>query len=201
MGKNCGLVDTDTFLPTKRNAVKGEERNMTPIIFISHRSEDFETADMLRDYFVASGISNEYIFCSSLPGNDVQKNIPREVKEKIKGSAVNIVILSREYYESAYCINEAGIIWFQDPDTPVIVIGLPEIEHTNMLGFLNDGYIIRRLNNLGDISEIYDIVQKAVGTSHVTLPVATAAGQKLECRYKDYIDKKECKFKNYKRIK
>lgn len=110
------------------------------------------------------------------------------------------MILSREYYESAYCINEAGMIWFQDPDTPIIVIGLPEIEHTNMLGFLNDGYIIRRLNNLGDISEIYDIVQKAVGTSHVTLPVATAAGQKLECRYKDYIDKKNANLKTTKEL-
>lgn len=160
---------------------------MNPIIFISHRTTDAKVADIIKDYLVATGIPNDYIFCSSLPGNDVNSVISREVKEKITNSAVNIAILSKNYYESAYCLNEAGIIWLQDPNTPAIVIGLPEINHTNMFGFLNGDFKLRRLDNVNDISAIYDTVRSAVGTTPVSFSVATAAGQKLSDRYAEYL--------------
>lgn len=166
---------------------KGEDNTMTPIIFISHRTEDAEVADMLRDYLIATGIPNDYVFCSSLPGNDVKSVISREVKEKISNSTVNIAILSRGYYESAYCINEAGIIWLQDPQTPAVAVGLPEISHTNMYGFLNGDYKLRRLDNANDISEIYDTVRDAVGAVPVSFSVATAASLKLSARYSEYL--------------
>lgn len=177
--------ESTTSLPVTNS--KGENVTMTPIIFISHRTEDAGVADLLRDYLIATGIPNEYVFCSSLPGNDVKSVISREVKEKIANSAVNIAILSRGYYESAYCINEAGIIWLQDPQTPAIVVGLPEISHTNMYGFLNGDYKLRRLDNANDISEIYDTVRDSVGTAPVSFSVATAASQKLSVRYTEYL--------------
>ena len=180
-----GVTASSAVLP------KGKDTTMTPIIFISHRTTDAEVADMLRDYFVATGIPNEYVFCSSLPGNDVTSVISREVKEKISNSAVNVAILSREYYESAYCVNEAGIIWLLDPTVPAIVVGLPEISHTNMLGFLNGDYKLRRLDNLSDVSAIYDTVQKAVDSATPTLSVANAAGQKLVDKYKAYVTQRE----------
>lgn len=166
---------------------ESEQNTMSPIIFISHRTEDSRVADMLRDYLVATSIPNEYIFCSSLPGNNVKSVIPREVKEKIATSAVNIAILSRGYYESAYCINEAGIIWLHDPETPAIVVGLPEISQPDMIGFLDDNYILRRLDDINDISEIYDIIKNAVGAPQISLAVAMAAGQKLSERYREYL--------------
>ena len=51
-----------------------EKVTMEPIIFISHSSKNAEIADILRDFLVGAGIPNNYIFCSSLPGNDV--NLP-----------------------------------------------------------------------------------------------------------------------------
>ena len=179
----------DTNLPIK----KGTERHMTPIIFISHRSADAKIADMLKDYLVTTGIPNDYVFCSSLPGNDVNSVISREVKEKIANSSVNIAILSNSYYESAYCLNEAGIIWLQDPEVPAIVIGLPEINHNSMHGFLNGDYKLRRLDNLGDISAIHDSVHTAVNVPAATLSAATEAGQNLSNRYKDFISQRESK--------
>ena len=178
---------------TSGTKLKGEVTAMTPIIFISHRTEDSDVADMLRDYLTAVGIPNEYFFCSSLPGNDVNSVISREVKEKIANSSVNIAILSRGYYESAYCINEAGIIWLQDPKVPAIVVGLPEISHTNMLGFLNGDYKLRRLDDLGDISSIYDTIRKITATAVPSLAVATSAGQKLVERYKAFVSNRESK--------
>lgn len=203
MGHLKALVNDSDYWEEKQeetnklNAVqplmKGTEKNMTPIIFISHRSIDAEVADMLKDYLVTTGIPNDYIFCSSLPGNDVNNVISREVKEKIANSSVNIAILSNSYYKSAYCINEAGIIWLQDPEVPAVVIGLPEITHNNMHGFLNSDYKLRRLNNLNDISAIHDAVHKAVNVPAATLSVATEAGQKLSNRYITFISQRESK--------
>ena len=63
------------------------------IIFISHRSTDKDIADMLVDFFVGTGIPKEAVFCSSLPGNDINERISGEVKAALKNSAVNIAIL------------------------------------------------------------------------------------------------------------
>lgn len=87
------------------NATQGKKvRN---IIFISHRSTDKSIADMLVDFFSGTGISKETVFCSSLPGNDINERISDEVRTALKSSAVNIAILSHDYYQSAYCLNEA----------------------------------------------------------------------------------------------
>ncbi len=59
---------------------------------------------MLVDFFCGTGISRDAIFCSSLPGNDVNEKISDEVKKALKESAVNIAILSHDYYQSAYCL-------------------------------------------------------------------------------------------------
>lgn len=94
-------------------------------VFISHRSTDKEVAEMLLDFLAGTGIPKEQIFCFSLPGNDIGSRISAEVKDALKNSALNIAILSHDYYQSAYCLNEAGILWYVD--IPVIAIAMPEI--------------------------------------------------------------------------
>ena len=150
-------------------------------IFISHRSTDKAIADAIFDFFVATGIPRERIFCSSLPGNDVKQKISVEVKNTMKNSCINIAILSNEYYKSAYCLNEAGIIWFQD--VPAIPIALPEIEPSNMIGFLDADYKIRRLDNADDIAYIYDTVCEAVSAEQAKASVVTAESHKLTGKY------------------
>ena len=46
---------------------------MRETIFISHRRSDEQVAEMIKDFLVATGIPNSYVFCSSLPGNDVNE--------------------------------------------------------------------------------------------------------------------------------
>lgn len=167
-----------------------EKVTMEPIIFISHSSKNAEIADILRDFLVGAGIPNNYIFCSSLPGNDVRYTIPAEVKAKLGRSTVSIAILSNEYYNSMYCVNEAGIIWFMD-QIPAIVIGLPEITHTNMCGFLNGDNILRRLDDQNDIFQIYDIVCENLHIQPLKMTVVSAACQKLMERYSSHISKRE----------
>lgn len=157
-------------------------------IFISHRSIDQQIADMLLDFFVSLGIERDRVFCSSLPGNDVRQKISPEVKEALKNSRINIAILSKDYQESPYCLNEAGILWFND--TPVIAIAMPEITFQNMhmFGFLDDEYKLRKLDNNLDITAICDEVCEATGYSNPKSTIVTKEAQKLMEKYKKYLE-------------
>ena len=154
-------------------------------IFISHRTTDSDIADMLLDFLVATGIDRNKVFCSSLPGNEVKKKISTEIKSAIKESIVNIAILSKDYNKSAYCLNEAGILWFQD--VPTIVIALPDILLTDMIGFLNGDYKLRRLDNNGDIAAIHDEITDAIKSTSLSATVLTREISKLNKRYIEYI--------------
>ena len=166
-----------------------KDKKVRNIIFISHRSTDKAIADMLVDFFSSTGIPKEIIFCSSLPGNDINEKISGEVKTALRNSAVNIAILSHDYYESAYCLNEAGIVWYEN--VPVIPIALPEVNSSNMYGFLNNEYKLRRLDSDTDISYIYDTVNEALSVPQVKASVITYENNKLRARYADYIKTRE----------
>lgn len=167
-----------------------EGEKMKPIIFISHRSTDKKIADMILDFLAGTAIPKENVFCSSLPGNDINEKISGEVKCALKDSSVNITILSQDYYQSAYCLNEAGVIWFHD-DIPVIPIALPEINSGNMYGFLNSEYKLRRLDCDTDISYIYDTVRAAVSAQQSKVSIITHEAQKIKERYNQYLQTRE----------
>ena len=154
-------------------------------VFISHRSTDKEVAEMLLDFLAGTGIPKEQIFCSSLPGNDIGSRISAEVKDALKNSALNIAILSHDYYQSAYCLNEAGILWYVD--IPVIAIAMPEITESNMRGFLNSEYKLRRLDSETDISYIYDAVRKETASEQKSVSIITRENEKLRRRYEAYL--------------
>ena len=165
------------------------ETKVKSIIFISHRSTDKDIADMLVDFFAGTGIPKESVFCSSLPGNDINERISDEVKTALKNSAVNIAILSHDYYQSACCLNEAGVLWYKE--VPVIPIALPEINSGNMYGFLNNEYKLRRLDCDTDISYIYDTVNEAVSAAHTKASVITHENNKLRAKYAEYLKTRE----------
>lgn len=162
-----------------------QRTEVNPVVFISHRSTDKEIADMLVGFLSATGISRDKIFCSSLPGNDINEKISDEVKTALKNSSVNIAILSYDYYQSAYCLNEAGVLWYND--VPVIPVALPEINSNNMYGFLNSEYKLRRLDSDTDVSYIYDTVSGAVSSHNDKVSVVTYENNKLRNRYANFL--------------
>lgn len=166
------------------------DKKIHPKIFVSHSSKDKEIGKMLKEYLVAMKIPNEDIFISSLPENGVKENIPAEVKENIKNSLVNIIILSASYYQSAYCLNEAGIIWLRDGEAKTIVIGLPEINFSDMVGFINSNYILRKLDSTDDVSTIYDDISSTLDIAPVSMRVANAECRTLISKYEDFLSKR-----------
>lgn len=126
-------------------------------IFISHRSSDKIFADLLETFLTMCGIPSEAIFCSSLPGNDILCEISNEISAALTTSKINIVLLSDAYYHSAYCQNEAGVIWYSD--TSKVVFAMPEINDHNMEGFLNSENKLRRMDSKSDWLAISDILR------------------------------------------
>ena len=158
--------------------------------YYGDRSTDSPVADMIKDFLVNTGIPNEKIFCSSLPGNDVGEKISPEVKTHLRNATINILILTQSYYESAFCLNEAGVIWYLD-DALALPMGLPEVDHTSMIGFLNSDYKLRRLDNADDIAYLYDEAKNRIGGQEIKFSVVARETQKLKERYQSYLKTRE----------
>lgn len=159
-------------------------------VFISHRSEDKDVADMLIGYLSRLGISVEEFFCSSIPANGVERYVSTEVKQAIHVSKVNIAILSKSYYESVYCLNEAGVLWYLD-DIPLITITLPEITHDKIVGFFAKDTLPCQLDREEDVLRIYTQVTEALGIPQKGVSFANDACRKLIREYKEYIEKRQ----------
>lgn len=158
-------------------------------IFISHRNSDKIFVDLLETFLTTCGIESETIFCSSLPGNGVQCEISKEIKAALRTSKLNIVLLSDGYYQSAYCQNEAGIIWYSD--TEKTVFALPEIDKFNMEGFLNSEYIIRRMDSKHDILTFSDKLKEIFPRFKPTAANLNAKIDKLIEQYKEALCSRE----------
>lgn len=198
-----GAVSASAIIAGNQNTVSGvdkeqqseiseesqRELNITNTVFISHRSTDKAIADMLLDFLVGTGVPRDVVFCSSLPGNDIKEKISGEVKCALQSSRVNIAILSKEYYESAYCLNEAGILWFLD-DSIVIPLVLPEITHDKMIGFLDDEYKTRSLDNEDDIAYIYDAIIEELSIPQTKAAIVREETKKLTKKYDSYLSQR-----------
>ena len=134
-------------------------------IFISHQTNDKTVANMLVDFLVNVGVDNDVIFCSSIPGYDVREKIADEIFSALNESMIDIAILSSNYYDSTYCLNEAGIIWFKNKigNNKVILIGLPEIPPSKMFGFLNSNFKLFDISQVKDVFSIFDAIKERIG--------------------------------------
>lgn len=179
-------AEIDKYSEEKGN----DEMPIRSFIFISHRSTDADIADMIKDFLVNTGIPNDRIFCSSLPGNDVKKCISTEVKQRLQESIINILILSKDYYESAYCLNEAGIAWYLQDNVETLAVCLPEINDKNMIGFFGNDNKIRRLDNENDVAAIYDLIRKKLNIDVADFGIVTREKQKLVQKYNDYLSRR-----------
>lgn len=155
-------------------------------IFISHNTQDKNEADVFVDFLISVGIQRDSIFCSSLPGNNVKEKIPDEIRESLNKSKVNVIILSKAYYESVYCLNEAGIIWYKNAST--IILGLPEITIENMKGFIDSDYMIRHINSPDDIFAIIDDIASTLKLPVLSHQVINKEAAKLVRNYNVLLD-------------
>lgn len=169
---------------------------MNKKIFISHRSVDVTVANIIKELLIGIGVKNESIFCSSIPGYDVKYVIGEDVYNAISQSQIDIIIYSADYYESAYCRNEEGIIWYKnkkDKGCKIIPIALPEINKDNLLGFIDEQHILRKLDSKTDIATIIDVVSEILAIKLPAQAVIQTIIERKIADYSNYISNREKK--------
>ena len=116
-------------------------------IFISHSTKNKDFSDLLLNYLYLLGVNKEDIFCSSNYETGVENNIPKDVVSALTTSKIDIIVLSNEYKDSEYCLNEAGIIYHKNVSniSKMMVIVLPGIIGKQQAGFISEQDIQFRL--------------------------------------------------------
>ena len=110
-------------------------------IFISHSSKNKDIAEQLCAFLNALGIINSRIFCSSVVGQGVNngEKLNDAIAKAIHKSKVLIYIISRDFVDSSYCMEELGAGWFlsQNNRATCFYLKLPDVELYELSGFVN----------------------------------------------------------------
>jgi len=122
---------------------------MNKKIFISHSSKDGDICNILVNALVLSGISSEDIVFTSMYDTGVEfgKSIGETIKKELKNSSTIIFIITENFYNSAYCLNEMGAAWVLDKEFIPILLG--NINYDDMQGFINKDYINIKVDKNG----------------------------------------------------
>lgn len=105
-----------------------------PLLFISHSSANESIAENLVQLLRTLGFNNHNLFCSSVPGYDIREgeDIYDTLASKFQNYNIFVIfLLSKEYYESAACLNEMGATWVLKANYSTIVcpgFSIPEIK-------------------------------------------------------------------------
>ncbi len=110
-------------------------------IFISHSSENKGIAEQLCAFMTRLGIQDNKIFCSSIIGQGVNngEKLNEAISKSINNSKVIVYIISRDFLESSYCMEELGIGWYlsQQKRVSCFYLILPDIVLSDLKGFVN----------------------------------------------------------------
>lgn len=132
----CYFIMKEKQQETK-NIVTQKER-----VFISHSSKDEAFVGKLAQLFELLGVNRNNIFCSSIEGQGVKlgKKIEEAVRNEIIEDKVLIYIISNNFLNSNYCLNELGAGWIlsdnRTQNKNLFHIKLPDISFDDIKGFI-----------------------------------------------------------------
>lgn len=117
-------------------------------VFISHSGEDRDFVEALVNLLEYLGVKGtERLLCTSIPGyqipasEDFAEYILRQFYEY---KLYVIMVLSKNYYSSACCLNEMGAVWVLKTDfCPILMKGF---DYTDMEGFIKDSIIALKVD-------------------------------------------------------
>lgn len=132
-------------------------------IFISHAIANKELADMLVDLLeTAIGVDHREIFCSSLEGMGIPSGTDfiHFIKSQIKEPKIVILLLSKEYFNSQFCLCELGASWVMSHKTIPLLV--PPLEFKDIKAVLL-GKQLLRITEKNDLNEMQSEIIKALG--------------------------------------
>lgn len=113
-------------------------------IFISHSNIDEKIGEKLVDALVNMGIPQDIIFFSSKyhTGVGLGSDFSQVVKTALEECEIVIFLLTKNFYQSEYCLNEMGAVWYSNKKFIPVLLG--ELTFNDMKGFLDSHYIALR---------------------------------------------------------
>lgn len=130
------------------------ERKMKKMkIFISHSEKDKDIVKKFVDLLEDIGITEEQLFCSSVPGywiptgNDIYEYLEKQFNDN---ELYVIFMLSDNYYTSPACLNEMGAAWVKKSYYQSIL--LPGFEFQDVKGAINPRAISFKLDEIENLS-------------------------------------------------
>lgn len=105
-----------------------------PLLFISHSSANETIAEALVEMFRTIGFNTKNMFCSSVNGFDIREgeDIYDTLLSKFQDHKIFVIfLLSKDYYQSAACLNEMGAAWVLKANYATIIVPgftIPEIK-------------------------------------------------------------------------
>lgn len=130
-------------------------------LFISHSEKDKPYVSAIVDLLVYMGLTQEEIFCSSIPGFDIGygEDIYKYLKDQFMNYDLHVLfILSDNYYKSAACLNEMGAAWVLQKKYDSIL--LPGFEFAEIDGAMNSRKKAMKLE--GDSAELKNSLKQFV---------------------------------------
>lgn len=124
-------------------------------VFISHSSKD-GIISLFVNFLTSIGIKNEDIFCSSLEGQGVKngQRINDEVVKEFKDSSIVIYLITNNFINSNYCIQELGFALACD-GKKFFTIKFEDVDDKSIKGFIDSTYKYNLFNTDG-LSSLYD---------------------------------------------
>ena len=144
--------NVDKYYPALN--VNGEEVMKTPMLFISHASDDIKYVKPIVELFADIGLNNTTMFCSSVPDYHIpmDNDIYDYLKDLFDNHDLHVIFaLSDNYYKSAACLNEMGAAWVLRKRYSTIL--LPKFDFSAIRGAVNPSQISLKLDN-DNIAEI-----------------------------------------------
>jgi len=90
------------------------DKKKCPLIFISHCGKQKAFVKALVELFESCGFSGDNMFCSSVPDFNIDEG--EDIVDTLRKKFVDynlyvIYVLSSEFFDSSYCMNEVGAAW------------------------------------------------------------------------------------------
>lgn len=118
-------------------------------IFISHSQKDIKIVEKFVDLLNRIGLDRNTLFCSSVPGFNIKQgsgDIFDYLRSEFDNNNLFVVfMLSKNYYESAACLNEMGAAWVLRKQYQTIL--LPEFDFKDIVGAINPRDISFKLDD------------------------------------------------------
>lgn len=136
---------------------------MSKNIFISHAVTNKDLADKLVDLLETGiGISDSEVFCSSLEGMGIPSgvNFVDFIKGQIKEPKVVILLLSKQYFKSQFCLAELGASWILSHRIMPILV--PPLEYSDVKSVLT-GVQLLKLTDSSNLNQLQEELVIALG--------------------------------------